>query len=200
MTTLLVATTNKGKLREIREIMAGEPYDIISLDDALRLGYISEIPEVIEDGDTFEHNAIKKATEVMRYANVAVLADDSGLEIDFLGGQPGVHSAYYMGADTPYTQRNARIVEMMRGIGAGGRAARFVCVIAIAFTDGRTLTARGVCEGVIAQKAAGCEGFGYDPIFYVPSLGKTFAEMNIAEKNAISHRATALREIRQVLV
>jgi len=196
---LIVATTNRGKLPEICDIMADMPFEIMSLDDAVCLGYISEIPAVVEDGKTFEYNALKKATEIMRQSGITTLADDSGLEIDFLGGLPGVDSAYYLGADTPYYKRNKFIVEIMQGVGDDRRAARFVSVITIVSSDGQTLTARGMCEGIIAHEPMGDGGFGYDPIFFVPSLGKTFAQLSSAEKNAVSHRSVALRKIKELL-
>jgi len=197
--TLLAATTNKGKLPEIREIMAVSHFDIICLDDAVGMGLLDRIPAVVEDGGTFEANALKKATEISRLSGVATLADDSGLEIDLLGGLPGVDSAYYLGADTPYARRNAHILETMRDADGAARAARFVCVIAVAFPDGRTLTARGTCDGVIAREPMGDGGFGYDPIFFVPQLGKTFGQLTIHEKNAVSHRSAALRNMNELL-
>jgi len=196
---LLIATTNKGKLLEIRELMAGLPYEVISLADALERGLLSDMPDVVEDGETFEYNAIKKATEIMQLSGVTTLSDDSGLVIDFLDGQPGVHSAHFMGYDTPYEQRNAYIVEMLQGVPEARRTARFVCVAAIAYPDGRTLTARGEIEGIIAHAPAGANGFGYDPIFFVPSFRKTLAELSIEEKNAISHRAIAMRKAKELL-
>jgi XTP/dITP diphosphohydrolase len=122
-----------------------------------------------------------------------VLADDSGLEVDFLGGEPGVDSADFMGVDTPYSVRNAKILEMLEGVTGEKRAARFVCVIACVLPCGKTLTTRAAVEGVIAHEAAGENGFGYDPIFFVPEFGKTTAELSQAEKNKISHRGKALR-------
>ena len=197
---LLIATTNQGKLPEIREILAASPLEVICLKDALSLGLLDSIPAVVEDGGTFEANALKKATEIARASGVTTLADDSGLEIDFLGGRPGVDSAYFMGADTPYAVRNAHIIEMMRGAEGDARSARFVCVIAVAFADGRTYTGRGECGGRIAHKPMGEGGFGYDPIFYVPRLGKTFGQLSSHEKNAVSHRAAALRNIKELLL
>ena len=199
MRQLLIATTNRGKLPEIREIMATSSLEIICLEDALRLGLLDSFPAVVEDGGTFEANALKKAIEIMRRSGVTTLADDSGLEIDFLGGQPGVDSAYFMGLDTPYSKRNAHIIEVMRGADGEARSARFVCVIAVAFADGRTFTARGECAGRIAYKPMGDGGFGYDPIFFVPQLGKTFGQLSSHEKNAVSHRAAALRNIKDLL-
>ena len=196
---LLIATTNKGKLLEIRELMADLPYEVISLTDALERGLLLEMPNVVEDGETFEYNALKKATEIMQLSGVATLSDDSGLVIDFLDGQPGVHSAYYMGADTPYEQRNARIIEMLADVPEDKRTARFVCVAAIVYPDGRTYSTRGEVEGIIARVPAGTNGFGYDPIFFVPEFGKTLAEFSVAEKNIISHRAVAMKKAKELL-
>ena len=201
MPQLFVATTNKGKLPEIRDIMAvpHSMYDIICLDDAMRLGLLESLPSVVEDGGTFEANALKKAIEIMRLSGVTTLADDSGLEIDFLDGLPGVDSAYYLGAGTPYAQRNASIIKTMSAVTGSDRAARFVCVIAVAFTDGRTLTARGTCDGFIAHEPMGDGGFGYDPIFFVPELEKTFGQLSSYEKNAVSHRSAALRKMKELM-
>jgi len=199
MQPLLIATTNMGKLVEIRELMDGLPYEVISLTDALERRLLSVMPNVVEDGETFEYNALKKAAEIMNLSGVTTLSDDSGLVIDFLDGQPGVHSAYFMGAGTPYEQRNARIIEMLADAPEEQRTARFVCVAAIAYPDGRTFIARGEVEGVIAYVPAGTNGFGYDPIFFIPEFGKTLAELSIAEKNAISHRAVAMKEAKELL-
>jgi len=197
--TLLIATTNKGKLVEIRELMADLPYEVISLTDALERRLLSAMPNVVEDGETFEYNALKKATEIMNLSGVATLSDDSGLVIDFLDGQPGVHSAYFMGVDTPYEQRNVRIIEMLADAPEEQRTVHFVCVAAVAYPDGRTFTVRGEVEGVIAHAPAGTNGFGYDPIFFMPQFGKTLAELSIAEKNAISHRAIAMKKAKELL-
>lgn len=195
---MLVATSNEGKLREIREIMVDTPYHIISLDEAVRLGYLLEVPTIVEDGNTFEDNALKKAVNIMHLSGITTLADYSGLEIDFLDGLPGVNSAYFLGADTPYIQRNQRIIEMMAS--TDKRSARFVCVIAVAYAgDKSTQIQRASVEGVIAHKAQGKGGFGYDPIFLVPQFGKTFAQLSMAEKNSVSHRATALCKIKAIL-
>ena len=202
MRRLLVATTNKGKLTEIREIMTDFQYEIICFDDALRLGLLDKVPSVVEDGASFKQNALKKACEISKLVppgETAVLADDSGLEIDFLNGGPGVDSAYFMGAEASYAQRNARIIDLMRNVNEAERSARFVSVIALSYPNGRVLTARGVCEGLIAAEPAGDGGFGYDPIFFVPDFGKTFAQLSPQEKNAVSHRSVALRKIKELI-
>ncbi|MCL2618645.1 MAG: RdgB/HAM1 family non-canonical purine NTP pyrophosphatase [Defluviitaleaceae bacterium] len=198
-TRLLAATTNRGKLPEIRDIMADSGFDVLCLGDALELGLLAAIPDVAEDTGTFEGNARKKALEITRLAGVPVLADDSGLEIDFLGGMPGVESAFFMGRDTPYEIRNRHIMDLLRDIPTARRTARFTCVIAVAYPRGAVVTARGVCEGFIAEVPTGGGGFGYDPVFFVPSLGKTFGQASRDEKNAVSHRALALRKMRELL-
>ena len=182
---LVAATTNPGKLREIRELLGGSPYDILSLAD---IGFSQDIAE---DGKTFEENAIKKARTIYEYCGKITIADDSGLMIEHLNGEPGVDSALYMGVDTPYPVRFTHILERLAGIEGSGRAACFVCVVAIASSKGIE-TVRGECAGLIAKAPLGA-GFGYDPIFYLPSQKKTFGEMSIQEKNAISHRGIALR-------
>jgi len=146
----------------------------------------------VEDGAAFEENAAKKAREICEACGKLVLADDSGLEIDALNGLPGVDSAYFLGADTPYDIRNAKILKMLEATPPENRGARFVCVIAIARPGHEIVTVRGEIEGQIALKPAGVAGFGYDPIFYVPKFGKTTAEMDVADKNKISHRGRAL--------
>lgn len=158
----------------------------MSLDDVL----FAE--NVVEDGATFEENAAKKAAAVCRHSDLLTLADDSGLVIDALGGEPGVDSANFLGTDTPYPIRNAKIIEMLDGVPPERRTARFVCVIAIAILGHDVFVVRGELEGQIALKPAGDTGFGYDPIFYLPERGLTTAQLSIREKNKISHRGIAL--------
>ena len=176
---LVFATGNAGKLREIRKILADLDMEILS---AKEMGI--EIP-VEENGATFEENAILKAKAIAEACTetVTVLADDSGLEIDYLHKEPGIYSARYMGEDTPYSIKNANLVERLNGVPDEERTARFVCVIAAVFPDGETKTAHG----------------GYDPIFYLPALGRTSAELSDDEKNEISHRGKALRQIKKEL-
>jgi len=187
---LVFATRNEGKLREIRQFFQGTEFgakfQILSLDD---VGFTAEI---VEDGATFEENAVKKAAAVCHYSGLLTLADDSGLIIDALDGRPGVDSANFLGTQTPYSVRNAKIIEMLDGIPAEGRAARFVCVIAIAQPTYDVFAVRGLLEGQIAFKPAGDAGFGYDPIFLLPERGLTTAQLSIREKNKISHRGIAL--------
>jgi len=189
MTELIIATNNQAKLKEIRRLLEGTGIRAMSLTEAgLDIS-------VVEDGGTFEHNAVKKAVEVAAASGRMALADDSGIEIDFLGGAPGVDSANYLGRDTPYPEKNARIVEMLVDAPEGKRGARFVCVAAAAYPNGEYFLERGELIGEIAQNLSGAGGFGYDPIFYVPQFGKTAAELSPAEKDSVSHRGVAFRKI-----
>ena len=189
---ILFATGNKDKLKEIRQIL-GEGYRVLSLKEAGIRAH------VVEDGTTFEENAIKKASEICRLSGQIVMADDSGLEIDALNKEPGVYSARYMGEDTDYHTKNNALIRRLDGVPDEQRTARFVCVIAAAFPDGRVLTAEGVMEGRIGYEEAGSNGFGYDPIFFLPEYGCTSAELSPEEKNRISHRGRALRAMKQSL-
>ena len=191
---IIFATGNEGKMKEIRMILSDLGAEILSMKEA---GMDLDIEE---DGLTFEENAIIKARAVHAHAKDAVvLADDSGLEIDYLDRQPGVYSSRYMGEDTPYDVKNAAIIRKLAGAVEEERTARFVCVIAAALPDGRILTSQGVIEGRIAHKPAGEEGFGYDPIFYGPDFHATTAELTPEQKNAVSHRGKALRAMKRKL-
>lgn len=190
---IIFATGNEGKMREIRMILGDLPVEVLSMKEA---GISAEVEE---NGKTFAENAVIKARAVQALTNDIVLADDSGLEIDFLDGQPGVYSARYMGEDTSYEIKNRHLLELLKDVPQEKRTARFVCVVAAALPDGRVLTANGVMEGRIAWEAAGENGFGYDPIFYLPQFGCTSAEILPEQKNEISHRGQALRAIRQQL-
>ena len=191
MKKIVFATGNAGKMKEIREILADLPVEIYSMKEA---GISVEIDE---NGKTFEENAKIKAQTVAGCTDgdMIVLADDSGLEVDALNGEPGVYSARYMGEDTPYTVKNNHIIELLKDVEGDDRSARFVCVIACVFPDGRSFTCRGVVEGQIGYSEKGENGFGYDPIFYVPELGCTTAELKPEDKNQISHRGRALTEM-----
>ena len=182
---LLIATRNKGKMRELRRLLGGAAREIVSLDD---LGIEGEIEET---GATFEENAALKAEGYGALSGLPTLADDSGLEVDALGGAPGVRSARYGGADATDADRVALLLENLRKTGATDRSARFRCVIAISAPGERTRLYSGVCEGVIAPEPRGRNGFGYDPIFEFPNLGMTMAELTDDRKNALSHRARA---------
>ena len=190
---LIFATGNEGKMREIRHILGDMDYEILSMKEA------GVDVDIVEDGETFEENAIIKARTVMEATGCLTLADDSGLEIDFLNKEPGVLSARYMGENTSYRIKNHILLDRLHGVPAAVRSARFVCAIAAAFPDGRIETRQATIEGRIADEPAGENGFGYDPIFYVPELGKTTAQLSEEEKNAISHRGKALRMIKEIL-
>lgn len=191
--SILFATKNKGKMKEINAILGAIGIEVISMEDA---GIDIDIEE---DGLTFEENAIKKAEEIMRITQSIVLADDSGLEVDYLDKEPGIYSARYGGIDTPYKIKNKLIIDRLEGVKESKRTARFVCVIAAAFPDGNTFTTRGTVEGIIAFEEKGDNGFGYDPILYVPEYKMTTAEMPSDLKNTISHRGKALRAIKEIL-
>ncbi|OLR59086.1 non-canonical purine NTP pyrophosphatase, RdgB/HAM1 family [Anaerostipes sp. 494a] len=190
---LIFATGNEGKMREIREILADTGYEILSMKEAgIDL-------DIVEDGKTFEENAIIKAKAVMEASGELTLADDSGLEIDAFGGEPGIYSSRYLGEDTSYTEKNQIILERMKDIPEEKRSAKFVCVIAAAFPDGQTYTTRGTMEGIIGYESKGGNGFGYDPIFYLPEFKKYSAQLSSDEKNHLSHRGEALRKMKEVL-
>jgi XTP/dITP diphosphohydrolase len=191
---LLVATTNTGKLREFQEIFAGLPFHLTTLtEQGIDL-------EVEETGATFTENALLKAQAYAKVSGLLTLADDSGLEIDALGGEPGVYSARWPTPDTPYPERFKIIFARLAGLPPEQRAARFRCVIALARPDGWATTVEGVVEGRIADEPRGTNGFGYDPIFLYPELGRTTAELPPEEKHRISHRGRAARAAREVLV
>ncbi len=194
MKKLIFATGNEGKMREIREILSDLGVEILSLKDA---GIHADI---VEDGKSFEENAVIKAKAVCELTQEVVLADDSGLEIDYLNGEPGIYSARYMGEDTSYRIKNQNLIDRLEGVPDEKRTARFVCVIAAAYPDGTVKTARGAMEGIIGYEERGENGFGYDPIFFLPEYGCTSAELSMEEKNKISHRGKALRAIKEVLL
>lgn len=193
METIVFATKNKGKLKEINEILADMDVRVISMEET------GITVDVVEDGTTFEENAMKKAVQVMELCGKVTLSDDSGLEIDAMDKAPGVYSARFMGEDTPYPQRFRAIFERLADVPEEKRTARFVSCIAAAFPDGRRLVSYDTVEGRIGYEAKGENGFGYDPIFYVPEKGKYMAELSPAEKNAISHRGKALRRMKELL-
>jgi len=186
---LLIATGNRHKLREIRAILSHPGVDLLGMDN------VQNLPDVIEDRDTFEGNAIKKAVEIAHFADMWALADDSGLEVDALGGAPGIYSARYAGEPPDYARNNSKLLEELRNV--TDRSARFRCVIALAAPDGRARTVEGRCEGHIIDELRGEEGFGYDPLFVPRGHTMTFAQMPAELKNTISHRAEALRAARE---
>ena len=187
MEKLIFATGNEGKMKEIREILGRPGLTILSQKEA---GIVSDAEE---NGTTFEANALIKARAVAAQTDALVLADDSGLEIDYLNGEPGVYSARYMGEDTPYTIKNQKILDLLAGVPEDKRTARFVCVIAAVLPDGREFTTKGTIEGIIGYESRGEGGFGYDPVFFVPELRKTFGQLTAEEKASVSHRGKALR-------
>ncbi len=198
---LVFATRNKGKLVELRQLLPG--VDVLSVDEAAqRLGI--EIPEVVEDADTFAGNAIKKAREVSAITKLPALADDSGLEVDALGGAPGVYSARYAGEGAGDAANNTKLLAALVNVPPEQRTARFRAVLALADVLGplgdETITADGVCEGVVLEAARGTGGFGYDPLFLFPELGQTFAELGVGTKGDLSHRAKAMRAIKPQLL
>lgn len=193
MKRVIFATGNADKMKEIRMIMADTGLEVLSMKEA-GIQVNSE-----ENGSTYEENALIKARAVAALTDAVVLADDSGLEIDYLGREPGVLSARYMGEDTPYSVKNAALIGRLEGVPDEQRTARFVCAIAAVLPGGRELTVRGTIEGRIGYEEKGENGFGYDPIFYVPELSKTTAELTEEEKNRISHRGRALRLMKEEL-
>ena len=191
---IVFATGNENKMKEIRMILADLGMEIVSMREA----GVDE--EIVEDGMSFEENAEIKARAVSRVlVNDIVLADDSGLEIDYLDKAPGIYSARFAGEDTSYDIKNNHIIDLLAGVPDDQRTARFVCVIACAFPDGRTITVRGVIEGRIGYEQKGENGFGYDPIFYLPEYGCTTAQLSPEQKNEVSHRGKALCAIKRKL-
>ena len=190
---IVFATGNKGKVKEIQMILADLGVEVTTMKEE------GIFVDVEENGTTYEENAMIKAREVAKYTDAIVMADDSGLEIDYLNKEPGIYSARYMGEDTSYRIKNGNLIERLTGVEDEKRTARFVCAIAAILPDGRELTTRGVIEGRIGYEERGENGFGYDPIFYVPEFGKTTAELTEEEKNMVSHRGRALKIMKEEL-
>ncbi len=188
-----VATKNKNKLSEIREILKDFPFEVVSMED------VGIEDEIEENADTFEGNALIKARTIHKKTGGYVMADDSGLCVDALDGAPGIYSARFAGENSDYNTKINKIWEMMKNSGSENRAARFVCAIAVIEPDGKEYTLRGECEGVIHDEIQGDNGFGYDPVFFVPDLGKTTAQLSPEEKNKISHRGKALAKMIELL-
>ena len=187
--SLVIATRNAGKTAEIRDLLEAFPVSIKNLDD------FGPIPEVVEDGDTFDENAYKKSSFTARVLGYPALADDSGLVVSALDGAPGVHSARWAGPDASDAQRCSKLLAELDN--QPDRSAAFECVISIAVPAGPALSYEGRCEGMIARQPAGSNGFGYDPVFFFPPLNKTFAQLTMAEKSRVSHRGKALRQCRE---
>ena len=198
-TRIIFATGNEGKVREIKEIMGDLSIPIISMKEA----FIS--CDIVEDGKSFEENACIKASTIANYCknhgfHDIVLADDSGLEVDALNKEPGIYSARYMGEDTPYSLKNANLISRLEGVPEERRTARFVCAIAAVLPDGEQMITRATIEGRIGYEERGKNGFGYDPIFYVPEYQCCTAELSMEQKNMISHRGKALKEMKEKLL
>lgn len=194
---IIFATGNEHKMIEVRAILSDLGMEVISMKEA---GIVADVEE---NGSSFEENALIKARAISQYTEDIVMADDSGLEVDYLNGEPGIYSARYLGEDTSYDYKNSVILERMQGVEGKDRSARFVCAIAavVPQKDGskKEYVVRGTFEGEIAHASAGENGFGYDPIFYVPECGCTFAQLTPEEKNARSHRGEGLRLMREHL-
>ncbi len=191
MKEIVLASSNKGKVREVEMMMQDMGIRVIPLAET------SFTEEIEENGATFEENAVIKARAVAEKLNVPVLADDSGLEIDFLDKAPGIYSARYLGHDTPYDVKNGMILEKLQGVPEEKRTARFVCSMALVFPEGDVITTTATMEGRIGHEIKGANGFGYDPIFFLPEFGMTSAEISPEQKNEISHRGKALRRMKE---
>jgi XTP/dITP diphosphohydrolase len=192
MKKVIFATKNKGKIKEIQAVL-GDSYEVVTMEEA------GITVDVDETGTTFEENAVIKAEAIAKICGEVVLADDSGLEIDYLNGEPGIYSARYMGHDTSYDIKNKSFIDRLEGVPEDKRTARFVCAVAAAIPGKETVVVRGTMEGIIGYEIKGENGFGYDPIFFLPQYGKTSAEISPEEKNEISHRGKALRMIKEKL-
>ncbi len=193
MTRIILASNNAGKIKEVRQILDNPELEIVTMKEA---GVDIDIEE---NGATFEENALIKARTVMEHTGCLTIADDSGLEVDAMNKEPGVYSARFMGYDTSYDIKNQAIIDKLKGLKGDDRSARFVCVIAAVLPDGTELVTRGTMEGIIAYHMDGENGFGYDPILYLPEFAKTSASLTDEQKNAISHRGKALRLMRDEL-
>jgi XTP/dITP diphosphohydrolase len=191
---IVVASENPGKLREIKESLGGMDVQILSLRD------LPPLPPIVEDGSTFRENAFKKARIVAHHTGRLTIADDSGLEVDYLRGDPGVRSARFAGDDASDVDNNRKLLRCLKGVPSPQRGAVFRCVIAVVDPQGRESSIEGTCRGVIGEKERGSQGFGYDPLFIIPELGKTLAEFPLEEKNRISHRGKALAALKKELI
>lgn len=193
MLEIVLATRNRDKVREIKKILNGISARLLSLED------FPGCPKVVEDGETLEANAKKKALVVSQYTKKLSLAEDTGLEVEALSGAPGIHSARFAGDNCTYEDNNKKLLKLMEKLSLGERRAKFRCVAALARPEGEVVTCEGVCEGIIALEMKGESGFGYDPLFLLPEYGKTFAELGEEMKNKISHRARALGKMKEII-
>jgi XTP/dITP diphosphohydrolase len=190
---VIIATRNKGKIREIRGALKRLDLRIHALSN------FSGVPEIEEDGKSFTENALKKARFYSKYFGKLTIADDSGLEVDSLNGLPGIYSARYAGEGTSSQENNRKLLREMQGLPISKRGARFVCILAVASPDGKEITIEGSCKGRIGFEEKGRRGFGYDPLFILPTRGKTMAELSLEEKNKISHRGKALKKLKRLI-
>ena len=193
MDKIVFATTNAGKIKEIKEILSDFDVEVVSMKE------MNITADIEENGATFEENSLIKARAVSKLTGLPALADDSGLEVDYLNGEPGIYSARYLGRDTDYDYKNNYIIKKLKEAKGEERSARFVCVISLVLPDGREFVKKGVMEGRIGYEIKGENGFGYDPIFYLPEYGKTSAEISAEEKNKISHRGKALSAMKELI-
>ena len=190
---IVLATRNQHKKQELVALLGGMDITIRTLDD------FPDAPDVVEDGETCEANAMKKAVEIARYTGLPAVADDTGLEVDALGGRPGAFAARYAGEHASYEYNCRKLLNELQGVPVENRGARFVTVAAIAFLSGKTISTKGVLEGRIAVEPAGSRGFGYDPVFFLPEYRQTLAQLSPDVKNRISHRARAFTQARTLL-
>jgi XTP/dITP diphosphohydrolase len=193
ITEVVLATRNPHKGEELRALLSDEGLTIRTLAE------FPDAPEVIEDGETCEANAIKKAKEIARHTGLPAVADDTGLEVEALGGRPGVYAARYAGEAATYKDNCEKLLRELDGVPGERRRAKFVTVAAVALPTGESAAVEGTLEGLITERAVGTQGFGYDPVFFVPEAGKTLAQMSSAEKNRISHRGRAFRKAKELL-
>lgn len=193
MTKIILASNNQNKVAEVKEILKDKNVEIVSLKEA------GIDVDVEENGTTFEENALIKARAVCKMTGNITMADDSGLEVDYMDKQPGVYSARFMGHDTSYDIKNKAIIDKLEGVEGDARSARFVAAIAVVFPDGKEIVTKGTMEGLIAREPAGDNGFGYDPIVYLPEYDMTSAQLSPEEKNKISHRGKALKKMAEEL-
>ncbi len=194
MSRIIFATANEGKMKEVKMILSDLGLEVLSLKEA------NLLVDIVEDGKTFEENAIKKVMEIKKLSNDIILADDSGLEVDYLDKAPGIYSARFAGENTSYQIKNNMIISKLEEVPEEKRTARFVCVIAAALPNGEVITTRGTIEGIIGYEPMGENGFGYDPIFYLPEYKCTTAMLSPSDKNKISHRGKALNEMKYELL
>jgi XTP/dITP diphosphohydrolase len=190
---LVLATRNHNKVRELLALLDDLGITIHTLDE------FPDAPDVVEDGDTCEANAVKKARAIAEFTGLPSVADDTGLEVDALGGRPGVYAARYAGEDATYEDNCRKLLQELTGVPRKQRTARFLTVAAIALSPDGIRVARGTLDGVIAEEVSGTLGFGYDPVFFIPEIGKTLAQLSVDEKNTISHRAKAFTKVREIL-